>query len=94
MAEELRLHEVLGNGAAVDDDERPLGAVGTAMELSGEQLLARTGFARDQNVDVGRRNLLNSPKDLLQARTTPDDVAKSLRLELLGDAITVGRELV
>ena len=58
VAEQLALDEVLGDGAAVDDDERRRGAVRASVNLAGDELLARAGLAGDEHADVGRRDLL------------------------------------
>src|ERR671916_3197625 len=41
VAEQLALDEVLGQGAAVDRDERVRGAAALVVEVAGDQLLAR-----------------------------------------------------
>ena len=47
VAEELRLHQVLGNGAAVHGDERPFGTAAQLVDQPCGQLLAGTGLTRD-----------------------------------------------
>src|SRR5208282_2662024 len=64
VAEELTLDEVLGDGAAVDDDERPGGAVRAPVDLAGDELLAGAGLAGDEHRDVGGRDLLQLAEDL------------------------------
>ena len=70
VAEQLRLEQVLGDGAAVDGDERALGARRAAVELARDQLLAGAGLAGDEHRDVGGRDLLDLAEDLLHARRT------------------------
>ena len=63
-------------------------------KLAREELFAGAGLARDEHVDIGRGDLFHATKHLLQARAAADDVAEALRLELFGDAIAIGGELV
>ena len=77
VAEQLALQQVLRDGAAVDGDERPLGARRAAVELARDQLLAGAGLAGDEHGDVGRRDLLQLAEDLLHARRRADDLAEA-----------------
>ena len=47
VAEELRLHQILGNGAAVHGDERPFGTAAQLVDQPRSQLLAGTGLTGD-----------------------------------------------
>ena len=49
VAEELRLHQVLGNGAAVHGDERPFGTPAQLVDEPRGQLLAGAGLTRDMH---------------------------------------------
>ena len=48
-AEELRLEDALGEGAAVDGDEGALGALGLLVEGAGGELLAGAGLAQQEH---------------------------------------------
>jgi hypothetical protein len=56
VAEELRLEQVLGHGAAVDADEGLLAAVACAVNRAREELLAGARFARDEHARIRRRD--------------------------------------
>ena len=73
MAEELRFQERLGNGGAVDLDERhvPLGAA--MVRGAGDQLLARTGLAGNQHRAAGRRHELEAMDHLGDRPAVADD---------------------
>ena len=94
VTEQLRLEQVLGNGAAVDGDERPLGARRAAVHLARDELLAGAGLAGDEHRDVGGGDLLDLLEDLLHRRARADDVAEAHLLELLGQELVVELELV
>src|SRR5690606_35413589 len=64
VPEHLALHEIFGDGAAVDGDERTARALAQAMHLARDELLARTGLARDEHADVRRGDLLQLAEDL------------------------------
>ena len=53
VAEQLALDQALGQGAAMDPDERAGGAVRVAVQGGGDQLLAGAGLADDQGRGVG-----------------------------------------
>src|SRR5262245_31074146 len=53
MAEELGLEERIGDGAAVDGDERLRGTRARAVEGAGEDLLARARLAHEEHGQVG-----------------------------------------
>ena len=56
VAEELRLHEVGGDRAAVDRHEGPLGPPGLPVDRRRHELLAGTALALDQYRRVGVRH--------------------------------------
>ena len=55
VAEQDALDQVLGDGAAVDGDERLAGALALALDGARDQLLADAAFALDQDRDGGVR---------------------------------------
>ena len=55
MAEEIGEEQGLGEGGAVDGDERPAGAGAAAMETPGRELLAGAALAQDQHRQVTGR---------------------------------------
>ena len=83
VAEQLGLEEGLGDGAAVDRDERALRARRAAVDLPRDDLLAGAGLAGDEHRDVGRRDLLDPPVDLAHRRARADELAVLLRLDRL-----------
>ena len=54
MAEELRLDQLLGNRGAVDFDQGRIGARGETVDRPGDELLARSVLACDQDPGVRR----------------------------------------
>ena len=60
VAEQDRLDQVLGHGAAIDRDERLGAARALAVDGARDQLLADAGFALDQHRDGGARRLLGA----------------------------------
>ena len=56
MAEQLAFDERLGQGAAVDRDERLVGPRALVVNGAGDQFLAGAGFAEDQHGRVRRRD--------------------------------------
>jgi hypothetical protein len=90
VTEKLRFHQVLRNGATVDDDEWLLRAIRTAVKLACDELLPGASFASDQHADVRDGHLFDTPKNLEKARATADDVTEALRIELLGHPIAIG----
>jgi hypothetical protein len=73
VAEELALDQVVGDGGAVDGDERLGGPVAVLPDRAGDQLLARAALARDHDRDVARRHLADDLEDLLHDRRRADD---------------------
>ena len=51
MAEEFAFEQVLGDGGAIDRDERGFGARAVLIDGAGHEFLARSGFAPDQDGD-------------------------------------------
>src|SRR5690606_41250229 len=56
MAKQLRLNQLLGNGAAVDRDEGPGSPQGLTGQGLGDQLLAGPAFTANQYRCIGRRD--------------------------------------
>src|SRR3989442_4564465 len=81
VPEQLRLDQLLGDGGAVDLDERLLGARALAVDLPGHELLAGAALSRDQHGGVRRRG----PRDGL---------AHPLRGPRLADEPQAGFDLV
>ena len=65
VAEQLAFQKRLGDGGAVEADERPFAALAGKVDGAGDQLLAGAAFAADQHRRVGRRD----PADLLVNRS-------------------------
>ena len=59
VAEEFALEERVGDGADVDVDERLVAAQRQTVYLAREDILARTVFARDEDVGVGDGDLVD-----------------------------------
>jgi hypothetical protein len=84
VAEELRLDQVLGNGGAVDLDERPLGALAVVMQRVGDELLARAILTLNEDVRIAPGDALHELEHLVHLLALADDVAEpELPLELL-----------
>ena len=66
MTEQLGLQQVLGNGAAVDGDERPVGPVPVGVDHLGHQLLAGAALAVDEHGQAGGSRLLGDLQRLEQ----------------------------
>ena len=49
VAEQLALQQRLGNGRAIDGDERLVGAVAVLVDGAGDQFLAGAGLAADEH---------------------------------------------
>ena len=58
VAEQLALEQVARDGGAVERHERFLGAIGEVVDRAGEDFLAGTALAGDEDVDVGPRDAL------------------------------------
>ena len=78
MAEELALDQVLGQGAAVDRDERAAGAIALVVEAARDQLLAGAGLAQDHDGGVGGGDRVDQAADLLHGRCLADQKRSSL----------------
>ncbi len=90
VPEELALHQVLGDRPAVSDDEGLLHALAHAVDLFGQQLLARAGLAVDQHRGVGPADGAQLGEDGPHLGATADHRAEALRvvqrhLDLVGE---------
>ncbi len=92
MAEQDRLHEVLGNRPAVHRHEGARGAPAAALDGARDQLLADAALAQDQDRDRGLRRPLAEARDVAHGGGAGDHVgerdgagggrARLLRLDL------------
>ena len=89
----VALDEVLGDGAAVDDDERLAGALALTLDGAGDELLADAGLAFDEDRDVGSGSALAERHDALHAFAAHDEVGERQHaLDLLLDAADLAGE--
>ncbi len=79
VAEQDRLDQVLGNGAAIDGDKGLGLARARAVDGAREQFLAGAGFAFDQHGDGGTRRFLRRAQHRLHGARTGDDVGDGKR---------------
>ena len=85
VTEQFRLQQVVGDRAAIDRDERAVGAAAVGVDDLGHQLLASAALTVDQHRQVGRRRLLGDFQGFEQARivaegTFEDEAAVQQRL--------------
>src|SRR5262245_41144583 len=83
VAEELALHQRLGDGRAVDGDERPLAPIRHLMNGPSDQLLARPRLAGEQYRCVAGPGQFDQPIDLLHRRARAQDGAETTTLPKL-----------
>ncbi len=76
VAEQLRLDQVLGDGGAVDLDERALGALAVVVDRVGDELLAGAVLPLDEDVGVAPRHALDQLEHLVHLLALADDVAE------------------
>ena len=76
VAEELGFEQLLGDCAAVDRDQHPLGTTAVVVERPGDELLAGAALSRDQHRAVGVRHLLDDGEHPLQRCALSDDVVE------------------
>ena len=74
VTEKLGLQESLGKGAAVDGDERSLGAGAVLMNRAGHQLFPRAALPGNQHAARLWRYGLNQIENRAHLRALPDDV--------------------
>ena len=73
VAEELAFEQCLGDGGAVDRDERRRGAPAQLVDRLRQQLLAGAALAEQQYRNVGRRDLFDVAQHLQHFRAARDD---------------------
>ena len=74
MAEELGVHEFLGEGAAVHHEKVVVPAGRVLVDDPCEVFLADTAFAQDHDAQVGGRELHRRLQRLVQGRVVADDI--------------------
>ena len=79
MAEQDRLHEIVGQRAAIDRDERLGAPVARAVDGAGDHFLADPGFAFDQRRNVGGCSFLRAAQHAFHHRRAGDDVGEGER---------------
>ena len=93
VAEQLALQQRLGNGGAVDGDERLVGAVAVLVEGAGDEFLAGAGLAADQHRDRGGGHPADFLVDVLHGAAAADEGetggAGFAQLHRLGHALGV-----
>src|SRR5690554_2309285 len=73
MAEQLRLNQLLGNGAAVDRDEGPGSPQGLTVQGLGDQLFAGPAFTADQYRCVGGRDACDETLQMARLLAVAED---------------------
>ena len=73
MAEQLALQQGLGDGRAVEGQERRIGAGAVLVDGAGDELLAGAALAGDQHRDVLRRDAADGLVDLAHRRGLAQD---------------------
>ena len=68
----MRFDQIVGDGAAIDGDERLRAAVAAALDGARDQFLADAGFAFDQDRDVGGGRLLAETDHPVHGRAARD----------------------
>ncbi|MNR06691.1 hypothetical protein D3C85_1227720 [compost metagenome] len=87
MAEQFALYQGVGQGGAVEADQRMLGAQRAAMDGLGHQFLADAGFAADQHGEFAAAHQGDLFEQCLVGRALPDhfpraDLASGLAIDL------------
>src|SRR3569832_15859 len=83
MAEQLRVQQVLGQGAAVDGHEGAIAAVADAMEGARQDFLAGAGFPGDEHRQLPVPDAFHDLQDAGHARTAGNDVAEPVAAQQL-----------
>src|SRR5262249_51122685 len=73
VAEQLALEQALAQGAAVDPDVRAVGAGAELVDGAGDDLLARPGFAHEEDAGPARRQQAGEAVRLPHGRAAADD---------------------
>src|SRR6185437_4511708 len=77
MAEQLAFEQGLGQGRAIDGDERPVTPGTGAMNAARNQFLAGAGLALDQYRDEGGRGAFHQMEDVLHLGAAADDFGEA-----------------
>ena len=93
VAEKLALHQMLGNGPAVDDDKWTLTARTVGVNGLGGQSFAGPGLAGDQHGCVRGRHIPNQIEDLLHGQRLADHTFKTRALFILFSQVKVLADL-
>src|SRR5688572_16052768 len=80
VTEEVRIDEVLVEGAAIDHDERARGAGALRVDRLGGGVLPAPGFAREQDRDIVARHRLEQREEATGGDAAPDQATQALRL--------------
>jgi hypothetical protein len=80
VTEQLGLDQSVGDGGAVDRDERPIPARTQVVDRSGDQLLAGSGFAFDQDRALAVGDQGQCLEEPLHVVTLRDDVFEHVAL--------------
>ena len=78
VPEQLGLDQLVGDGAAVEHDERAVAARAVAVDRLGEQLLAGAGLAFDQHGGVGGGDVVEHAEQAAQLGIAADQRAEAL----------------
>jgi len=78
VTEEFVFEERVGNGGAIESDERLLAAMRKLMDGAGEEFLAGAAFAEKQNGGVGGSDFLELMTDGLHGRGFADDAREAV----------------
>jgi len=73
VAEKFGFDEILGDGRAVDREERALGAERMLVDAARDELLARAAFAGDEHGRVARSDLADGLQNFLHRLGAADD---------------------
>ena len=106
MSEEFAFHEVLGQCSAVHSHERHVGSVADFVNAAGDEFFSSSRFTEDQDIGVGRADLLDQRLHAVHRLRFADDVGRAadrfqFRLQgqravpqpvLLDDAVHGGRD--
>src|SRR5207248_2306466 len=83
MTEEDAFDQVFGYRAAIERDERFAGALGTALNGAGNELLADARFAFDQDGDSGLRRALAQANHLAHREALANEIGEAQLVLLL-----------
>src|SRR6185295_5595746 len=79
VSEQLALEEPGRDGGAVERDERTAPPPAQPVNQAGDQLLAGSGLAPDEDRRIGRRHRLDQAKHALERRAPADDAVEVRR---------------